>query len=378
MKKLLAILLTLTLGFSLCACGAKTPVNNTDSDDDFQFTFDDTVQSATTSSTTSTPESTTSSKDNGTTNSSTVVSSIPANNSSSIIDITTEIDNRIIVTCWGDSITQGMHYESQSYPVRLQEMLGENYKVYNGGDSGETTATIAARQGGLKVYTTRKITFDRGKDNKLVSTEKQDIFVTETGIPVTLTNALGNGISVNNVKINGEEYQLKFESFNWEPRTFKLYLYRNGDTSTTVSIPQGSEVIFSGSDLSTKGGVDIYMMGANGGYKSSDAEYIAQLKAMIKHHGNDKYLIIKPYWGNIKGLEEFGDHLIDFSILAAAEGLTYEGLTPTEEDIKACNANKIPASLRYNNEPNNSHLNAYGYHFLAHCIHEKGKTLGYW
>ena len=156
MKKLLAILLTLTLLFSLCACGAKKPANTDGSfEDDYQFTFEDTqtTQSTTTSSSTETVSSATSS-----TTTPSATSSATTNNVSSTIkvEINTPTDSRTIVACWGDSITEGMGMTDKSYPIRLQEMLGDtNFVVYNGGDGGETSNTIAARQGGLKVYTSK-------------------------------------------------------------------------------------------------------------------------------------------------------------------------------------------------------------------------------
>jgi hypothetical protein len=154
---------------------------------------------------------------------------------------------------------------------------------------------------------------------------------------------------------------------------------RYSETSSTLTIPKGSEVIFNSTSVSTKGGIDIYLMGANGGYEGNASKYIEQIKAMIKHHGSDKYIIVKPYWTSIGTLDaEFGDHVLDFQALAVAEGLAFEGLTPTAEDKTALSKNSIPPSLRYQNEAGNVHLNEYGYHFLAHCIHEKGKTLGYW
>ena len=118
-------------------------------------------------------------------------------------------------------------------------------------------------------------------------------------------------------------------------------------------------------------------MGANGGYKDN-AEYISQLKAMIAYHGNGKYIVIKPYWGYYTGLEEaFGNHLLDFKKLSQENGIAYEKLTPTEADNKAVSRNEVPASLHYENDPSNVHLNEYGYHFLAYCVYEKGKALGY-
>ena len=380
MKKLLAILLTLTLLFSLCACGAKKPANTDGSfEDDYQFTFDDTqtTQSTTTSSSTETVSSATSS-----TTTPSATSSATTNNVSSTIkvELNTPTDSRTIVACWGDSITEGMGVTDKSYPIRLQEMLGDtNFVVYNGGDGGEKSNTIAARQGGLKVYTSKNITFARGNDSQILTTESGNCFVDENGSPVVLTAALGNQMSVNDVQINGEYYELSFKDFVWSPRSFKLYLKRYSDSSSLLTIPKGSEVIFNSASVSTKGGIDIYIMGANGGYEGSNATYIEQVKAMIKHHGSDKYLIVKPYWTTIAGLEEaFGNHIVDFPALAISEGLAYEGLTPTAADKTAISKKSVPPSLRYNNEADNVHLNEYGYHFLAHCIHEKGKTLGYW
>lgn len=293
------------------------------------------------------------------------------------IDIPLVEDNRIIVACWGDSITEGMDMHSDSYPSKLREMLGTNYNVLNAGDGGETSRTIAARQGGLKVYTSLPIIFGQNSKSTFISNEHQGIFVTKDNNPVTLTALLGNAISVNKVKIGGKEYTLEFDKFVWSPRSFELYLTRTENISQRLEIPKGTEVVFGGTDVSKKGGIDIYMIGANGGY-SNVADYISQLKAMIAHHGNDKYIVIKPYWTDMSGLEEaFGNHLIDFKKLSQQNGIAFEGLTPTEEDNKAAVRNQVPASLHYQNDASNVHLNKYGYHFLAHCIYEKGKALGY-
>lgn len=290
------------------------------------------------------------------------------------------MNEKTIVACWGDSITEGMHMRNKSYPSKLQEMIGDNFEVYNGGDGGEKSIAIAARQGSIKVFTNKKITFQKDETTKLIATEKEDIFVAKNLCPIRFTSLLGNQISVNSVKIGDNEYNIRFEDFVWSPRTFKLFLDRLDNTDTELEIPSDSEVIFNGTDLSTKGGIDIYLMGANGGY-NNDFEYIAQLKAMIKHHGNDKYIIVKPYWswGNIEELDEtFGEHILDFKKIAIEkDALAFEGLTKTEQDIKDIEANELPTSLRYQNQTGDVHLNEYGYDFLAHCVYDKGKELGY-
>ena len=51
------------------------------------------------------------------------------------------------IICWGDSITEGMAMTPrETYPARLQELLGERFKVLNSGDGGEDAVTIPVRQ----------------------------------------------------------------------------------------------------------------------------------------------------------------------------------------------------------------------------------------
>ncbi|MGN0889076.1 MAG: hypothetical protein ACI4UY_09375 [Kiritimatiellia bacterium] len=56
-----------------------------------------------------------------------------------------------LVLCWGDSVTEGMAMpRDKAYPAQLQKLLGSGYRVLNGGDGGEDTVTIMARQGGCR------------------------------------------------------------------------------------------------------------------------------------------------------------------------------------------------------------------------------------
>ena len=51
--------------------------------------------------------------------------------------------------------------------------------------------------------------------------------------------------------------------------------------------------------------------------------------------------------------------------------------TKINQDIKDIEANELPTSFRYLNQTGDVHLNEYGYDFLAHCVYNKGKELGY-
>lgn len=59
------------------------------------------------------------------------------------------------VVCWGDSYTNrgGIRYSDF-----LQQMLGDEWEVYNGGISGNRTSEIAARQGGMPIVTGSEFT----------------------------------------------------------------------------------------------------------------------------------------------------------------------------------------------------------------------------
>ena len=194
MKKF-TILLVLVMLFTMCSCSSKKQVDNTGFEDEYSDIEQENTNSGTASS----------DKENEPSGSITEKPSSAGN-----VDYPTFDDNRIIVACWGDSITQGMGITGKSYPSRLAEMLGVDYNVLNGGDAGESTAAIAARQGGLKVYTSQDIVFGTKIKAAFVAKETQHNFITKDGRVVELTSALGNGISVNNVTINGNKYKLEF------------------------------------------------------------------------------------------------------------------------------------------------------------------------
>ena len=62
----------------------------------------------------------------------------------------TPLQRRLV--CWGDSFTHGAS-AADAYPTILQELLGEDWIVYDGGQSGDRTYEIAVRQGGLPMVT---------------------------------------------------------------------------------------------------------------------------------------------------------------------------------------------------------------------------------
>lgn len=287
------------------------------------------------------------------------------------------MDYRNTVVCWGDSITEGMGMRDRSYPTILGELLGDDYKVINAGDGGEDTITIMARQGALKLFTENDIVFGKSEESVAIGNQDNNGFITADNEKIKLTALLGNELPVNDITICGEKFTLDLKGFSWTPITYTAVLKRK-NADKVLKIPKNSQVFLNNTDIAQKGGIDIYLMGANGGFDKSAEKLVCQFKKMIAHHGNDRFIIIVPFWSPDYDellTEEFGEHLVYFRKEACENGLDYEGLTPTEEDKERIILGRTPPSLCYKNKPD-VHLNEHGYHLLGNLVYAKGKELG--
>ena len=293
-----------------------------------------------------------------------------------------------VVACWGDSITEGMAMKpAETYPARLQALLGEGYKVLNSGDGGENVVTIPARQGCLKLKTAAKIAFAAGERKIQVGDGDDNGFHTLDGRKIKLTAALGRQIPVNPVKIGTDEYKLSFTEFKWNspghPISYRLWLER-ADAAAATEIPAGTPVVFASVAAAKGAYCEIFLMGANGGWDNQVEKLIAGYREMIARRGADKpYLAIVPYWGGFTDAQAqafkaaFGDRAVDFRGEAIRRGLKTEGLAASALDADEMKKGRVPPSLLFKNRPD-CHMNAHGYDFLARLVFERGRALGYW
>ncbi len=282
------------------------------------------------------------------------------------------------ITCWGDSLTQGMNMSTgNSYPERLNSYIGNGYTVYNSGDPGEKSQTIMARQGALSLKTSKAFTFANGVSKITIGDQDDNGFITSNGYYLGLTSTLGNQKSVNNVNIGGKLYKISLKDFVWSPRSYTVELERL-DTTGSITVPVGTSVTLN--NTTNQNECEIYYIGANGDYNNDRYNLIAQYKAMIDNHGSNNYIVIIPhfYYCHQELKAAFGDHCVDFVKVACSdEGFTYEGLTKTSTDETWMADYRVPPSFRlYPNDPD-VHLNKYGYDLIAHLIYEKGKEIGY-
>jgi len=282
------------------------------------------------------------------------------------------------ITCWGDSLTQGMSMSSgKSYPERLQSYIGSNYNVINSGDAGEKSQTIMARQGALSLKTSKSFTFGKGVTKITIGNQDDNGFVMSNGSYLGLTGALGNQRSINYITIDGKFYKISLKDFVWSPRSYTVELERL-DTNGAITVPSGTPATLN--SYTEQGECEIYLIGANGDYNNDRYNLIAQYKAMIDNHGSNNYIVIIPYFYYCphEFLAAFGDHCVNFNKVACSdEGFEYEGLEKTATDETWMSENRIPPSFRLYPDNPDVHLNQYGYDLLAHLIYEQGKKLRY-
>jgi hypothetical protein len=273
---------------------------------------------------------------------------------------------------------------TRNYPAVLNNYLGKGYKVLNGGDGGEDSITIMARQGGVKIYTKDKITFNAGDVEVRIGNGSGNGFVTADGDVIRLTPPLGRDMPINDITIGSQKYQLVQKNFNWSGRTCEVYLKRTTNINKAVTIEKGAEVKLASASLPKTNHCDIYLMGGNGGYKNNVNTLIDQHKKMIAHRGNDNYLVLIPYWTASNATElfikAFGDKAVDFRAHATNQEILENelGITLSATDKAYIARPDVPPCLRLNNDPNQGHLNEKGYQLLAKVAYEQGKKLGYW
>ena len=301
-------------------------------------------------------------------------------------------ERAIEIACWGDSLTYGQGVSdtlstySLSYPGVLSSLTGET--VYNMGVPGETSMTIAARQG----------VFDIVFDEDFTIPESGEISLPLSGEEGAYYFAASNGAKVvprdkcqtwNPVTINGVEGSITTSVNSVWPRTLISAKFTRNTPGEAVEVKKGDKLVTAASKI--KADINIFFTGTNGGWNTSHtsasdnesddlATLIEQQIAATKDPS--KYIVIgltdgdKDKWTNTnnKLKSEFAEHFIDAKeYLASEQALTDAGITATSDDIIDLSNGKIPTSLR----SDNTHLNDKGYELLANLVYKKLVELNY-
>ena len=297
-----------------------------------------------------------------------------------------DLDEVKTIACWGDSLTYGRNQGTDcSYPKVLAELTG--LTVYNMGVGGETSTTIAARQGALDILIDEEFTIPADK------TPLEIKFKSSDGGVVTPRNTNVGGW--NPCTINGVEGTLSISvnSDVW-PRVLNWAKFTRATPGEAVTVPKGAKLIPQAQ--SVNGDVNIFYTGTNGGWTPANttandnspedvAALVALIKKQIAHTGTDKFLVIgltsggTYAWDSLNAAleKEFGNKFLDAkAYLASMQALEDAGITPTQTDLEFLSEGKIPLSL--NCSPSDTtHLSDVGYTLLAKQVYHKLIELGY-
>ena len=286
------------------------------------------------------------------------------------------IGNQNIVDYWGDSLTYGNQDGTGiTRATVLKGLLGDNWTVNNYGSGGETSNTVACRQGGLH----------------LVAQPNFVIPETKTAVSINIVDSEGNSVnlrssitdstildSVNPVEINGVKGNLgQGSTFGVSPYTFIRL-----ETGDSVEVNRPTRIITKAmKELNNSNNVMIIWVGQNGGYNSDVNELIYQINQMIKLNKTKKYLIIGLTTANKTSIndalkKEFGVKFIDARDYLIKYGLDDANITATQEDLDNIGNNLVPKSLLTDGDT--VHFNHYGYTIIANLEYKRGKELGYW
>ena len=299
-----------------------------------------------------------------------------------IINIS-KINGKVIVSCWGDSLTLGVGVGSsysKAFPYVLYGLL-DGRKVINCGVGGENTINIASRQGSLPNIVKP---FTIPADTNKVEIELTNIYGDSAGILLQGGSALdpitGKYVmtaQINPCSINGVEGTLTYENGK--------YYFSRSENGESVIVSRPTPLI-TYAMKSMRDNINIIWIGTNGGFTTS-TELIECIEAMIDYISpiNKKYIVIgihhlvSTVTETFEMLEKnmamhFGRHYINQRKYMIEYGLSDAGITPTVEDTTAISQGKIPPSLLYDGV----HYNDKGYNIIANLVAERGKELAYW
>lgn len=302
------------------------------------------------------------------------------------------------VVCWGTSVVNGQ----LSFVPYLQELLGDEWEVYNGGCSGDRSYEVAARQGANPIVTASEFTIPANVTN--VSTEGLLRTRSISGEPGLYPLRAFRGYLRNPCKLvgtNGEEVLCDILSY------FRTTDNGNGGKDTTYYAtvkrlePGDPVVIAEHTPVETYAArelrdvdLSVLYMGGNDGHRDFN-NIVYQHQQMIDYADNSEdYIVVGyymyPSWERYGYTDimttAFGNRFLDQrndvteSDETVKQWLLWSGAYPDEESIpeseytRASNGYWPLAFLLSASDP---HSNIYGCKVTAKLIYDKMVDLGY-
>ena len=291
-----------------------------------------------------------------------------------------EISGSIEVNCFGDSLTFSYGGGEITYPGTLKGLLGSKYRVNNLGIGGETTVTIAGRQGSIPM----------GVKAVTIPAKVNTVEIAFCGEGEEVPKPLRQGeAGVNPCFLKGIKGTLSITQSTTTSEDVKWYFTRE-NSGEEVHIEVGEEIITQAA-LHRRKGILVLWTGTNDVFSDSIDKSVEKLlhkqRIMIDYlkSSDKKYIVLglthkknlepSVIEGINKALEiEYGEYFLDIKTALVKNGLQASGLKESGQDRQDISQGNVPESLRVDDV----HLNAYGYRFIGQQVYKKGCELGYW
>jgi len=262
------------------------------------------------------------------------------------------------IVFWGDSITQGAGAGSgdQNFVQKCCELLGTD-RYTNAGCGGETSWTIAARQGGTVVYIPAGAVY--GSHYELKDENGNPVrplvggYLVGNGPPYTRIIEL-NGMSGELGRVGNDDYTI---------------------SGINTTLQCDTPLVFPGSRLGFK--VAVIFAGTNDWSDENPLESIPYIRAMVEKLPDKNYVVMGIYKANSPEYEQamrdnFGSHFFNTRKMLVENGLGINGLTPTAEDTEAIDAGLVPPQLL----ADGIHPNTYGHNAIGIMLYQHMVFLG--
>jgi hypothetical protein len=274
------------------------------------------------------------------------------------------------IVCFGDSLTEGVGADGTDYPSLLKDMIcsyadkdiADGIKVYNEGNSGESSISIAARSSGVKMLTAEAMSFSAFSAKAQVVLEAEDGRLIEPWHDAKYSTKVSVG------DVSG---RLIFDE-----KKYSYYFIRDNFIGSQY-IPKGTEITVEKNSL-YENAVTIVFIGQNGGYETID-DLIYQQKAIIPQDIYDSglYIILGLTSGTAlerapleEAMEkEYGRNYINLREIMSGERVLEFVSELSDEDVLEMQEGVVPQCLRAENDM--VHLNRAGYSMIARMIFER-------
>lgn len=286
------------------------------------------------------------------------------------------LENKGVVICFGDSITEGMGmpYES-NYPSLLRRKLEGQIKVINAGVSGETSNSIMSRANAIDFTVTNDITFKKGQSEVALN---RKLFSTMDGGEICYRySVFGKDLPIKNLIIDGIPYTMRFEAGKDGEDSHKYIIMRE-DTSAETTVKKGAKIQYDYSEFFDKRYCTVLLMGANDSNVSVD-ELIARYKKIFSL--SEKFIAIIPHYSadhTEKFKEAFGKATVSVREYCKEKVWEDYKLTKDETDEQYIAEGILSPKFVYKGVKGDCHLSQLGYEILADLVYKKGVELGYW